>query len=66
MLCVRFGPDGELDLEHWWLAASMHVDVLNLVFDSLVENVFDVLLALLVSPVVLEFVGLWSDPDVNL
>ena len=44
----------------------MHVDVLNLVFDSLVENVFYVLLALLVSPVVLEFVGLWSDPDVNL
>jgi len=66
MLCVRVGPNGELDLENWWLAASMHVYVLDLVFDSLVKNILDVLLALLVSPVVLEFVGLWSDPDVNL
>jgi hypothetical protein len=56
----------ELDLEHRWLTTSVHVDVLNLFFHSLVKNVFDVLLALLVGPVVLEFIRLRSDPDVHL
>jgi len=37
-----------------------------MIFSSLVANVLDVLLALLVSPVVLKLVGFRSDPDENL
>jgi len=66
MLCVWIRPVLELDFEHRWLATSMHVDNFNLVFHSLVKNVFDVLLGLFMGAGVLKFVRSRSDPNVHL
>jgi len=44
----------------------LNVDVLHMIFSSLVANVLDVFLALLVSTIVLKLIGFRSNPNENL